>query len=97
MKIIKCLGEYIEEEIHDSEKYIKKALAVKNEYPEVAELMNMLSGEEMKHMNLLHNMVVKLIENYRKTEGEPPAAMMAVYDYLHNKYIDEAKEVKVMQ
>lgn len=97
MKIIKCLSEYIEEEIHDSEKYIKKALAVKNEYPEVAELMNMLSGEEMKHMNLLHNMVVKLIENYRKTEGEPPAAMMAVYDYLHDKYIDEAKEVKVMQ
>ncbi len=97
MKIIKCLSEYIEEEIHDSEKYIKKALAVKNEYPEVAELMNMLSGEEMKHMNLLHNMVVKLIENYRKTEGEPPATMMAVYDYLHDKYIDEAKEVKVMQ
>lgn len=51
----------------------------------------------MKHMNLLHNMVVKLIENCRKTEGEPPAAMMAVYDYLHDKYIDEAKEVKVMQ
>lgn len=51
----------------------------------------------MKHMNLLHNMVVKLIENYRKTEGEPPMAMMAVYDYLHNKYIEEAKEVKVMQ
>ena len=97
MKIIKCLSEYIEEEIGDSEKYIKKALAVKNEYPEVAELMNMLSAEEMKHMNLLHNMVVKLIENYRKSEGEPPANMMAVYDYLHQKYIDEAKEVKVMQ
>ena len=57
----------------------------------------MLSAEEMKHMNLLHNMVVKLIENYRKSEGEPPANMMAVYDYLHQKYIDEAKEVKVMQ
>ena len=55
MKIIKCLCDYIEEELQDSEKYIEKALKIKSEYPEVAELLNMLSTEEMKHMNLLHN------------------------------------------
>lgn len=97
MKIIKCLEEYIHEEIHDAEKYIEKALKIKDTYPEVAELMNMLSNEEMKHMQLLHNQVVKLIETYRKSEGEPPAEMMAVYNYLHEKAIEEAKEVKVLQ
>lgn len=89
--------DYIDEELHDAEKYIKRALGVKEDYPDVAELMNMLSSEEMKHMNLLHNQVVKLIENYRKSEGEPPASMLAVYDYLHQKFIDHAKEIKVMQ
>lgn len=97
MKIIKCLNEYILEEIDDAEKYIKKALEIREEHPEIAELFNMLSGEEMKHMQMLHNMVVKVIENYRKTEGEPPAPMQAVYDYLHQKAIEEAKEVKVLQ
>ena len=97
MKIIKQICEYIEDELHDSEKYIKKALEVREEYPEVAELMNMLSAEEMKHMQLLHNQVVKLIDTYRKTNGEPPANMLAVYDYLHNKYIEETKEIKIMQ
>ena len=89
--------DYIDEELHDAEKYIKRALEVKQDYPEVAELFNMLSGEEMKHMQMLHNQVVKLIENYRKTEGEPPVSMLAVYDYLHQKFIDHAKEIKVMQ
>ena len=50
MKIIKCLSDFIDEEIHDGEKYIKKALAIREEFPEVAEALNMLSVEEMKHM-----------------------------------------------
>ena len=97
MKIIKWLSTFIEEEIHDADKYIKKALEVKEEFPEVAELLNMLSVEELKHMNLLHTQVAKIIENYRKTNGGPPAAMLAVYEYLHNKYIEEVKEVKILQ
>lgn len=97
MKIIKDTCDYIDEELHDAEKYIKRALEVKQDYPELAELFNMLSGEEMKHMQMLHNQVVKLIDNYRKTEGEPPASMLAVYDYLHQKFIDHAKEIKILQ
>lgn len=57
----------------------------------------MLSMEEMKHMQILHNQVTKIIESYRKTNGEPPAPMLAVYDYLHEKFIDEAKEVRMLQ
>jgi hypothetical protein len=97
LKIIKCLSDYIDEEIHEGKKYIKKALAIRNDYPDVAEVLNMLSIEKMKHMQMLHNQVAKIIENYRKTNGEPPTPMMAVYDYLHEKFIEEAKEVKMLQ
>jgi len=62
LKIIKCLTEFIHEEIHDANKYIEKALEIREEYPEVAELLNVLSSEEMRHMQMLHSQVAKLID-----------------------------------
>jgi len=97
MKIIKCLSEYINEEVADADKYITKAMKVKAENPELAELLYQLSLEEMTHMSRLHSAVEKIIADYRRQKGEPPVAMQAVYDYLHEKAIDAAKEVKVAQ
>ena len=87
----------IEDEIGGAECYVKMALKHKEDRPELAKMFYSLSMDEMGHMNELHKAVVDIIEEYRKTEGEPPAAMMAVYEYLHNKHINYAAEVKTMQ
>lgn len=97
MKIIKALSEHISEEIEDAEAYVKAALKHKEDHPDLARLLYELSVDEMHHMELLHEEVVKLIAEHRKTKGEPPAAMLAVYEYLHEKNIEEAAEVKVFQ
>lgn len=97
MKIIKKLSEKIEDELHDAECYAKMALEYRDEYPELSRVANNLSAQELDHMNSLHTIVVQLIDQYRRTNGEPPAEMQAVYDYLHRKHIDKAAEVNVLR
>lgn len=96
MKIIKKLSSYIESEIDDAEKYAKCALEYKDTEPNLSKLFYALATEEMDHMSRLHKAVVDVIEEYREKNGEPPAQMQAVYDYLHTKHIEEATEVKTM-
>lgn len=97
MKIIKVLSEKITEELCDAKAYAKLALEYKDEYPDVSRDFYNLSLQEMDHKTVLHNKATELIKHYRETEGEPPADMLAVYDYLHKQHIEKALEVKTLQ
>ena len=97
MKLIKKLEELIEEEIHDVKKYAKLAAELKAEYPQLAQALYTISTQEDSHQATIHNEVVKIIEDYRRKNGEPPQAMMAVYEYIHQRHIENLAEAKYYQ
>jgi hypothetical protein len=97
MKLIKELEELIEDEVHDVKKYAKMAVELKADHPQLAQVLYTISTQEEGHQQMLHGEVVRIIEQYRREHGEPPAAMMAVYDYVHKKHIERMAEAKRYQ
>ena len=97
MKVIKILSNKITEELNDAKAYAKLSIEYKESYPELSRTLYTLSTQEMEHMNKLHTEVTEIIRKYREQNGEPPADMLAVYDYLHKEQIDMALEVKTLQ
>ena len=94
MKLIEKLSDMIEEELEGACDYGKAAVKYKDEYPMLAKTFYDIATQELQHVTLLHEQVVKIIEDYRKAKGDPPASMQAVYDYLHDKQIEQANKAK---
>lgn len=95
MKQIKKLSEMIEEELEGAEEYAKAALMHKTDNPNLAKTLYDIANDEMRHVDMLHGEVVRMIETHKREHGAPPVAMQAVYDYLHERQIEEAKEVRM--
>lgn len=97
MKDIKLLVEHMEEELEDACTYAKLAMEYKTKNPELAQMFYKLSTEEMSHKDSLHNSATRMIAEHRRTHGEPPAEMMAVYEFMHQRFMDKAEKILNLQ
>ena len=97
MKVIQDVTDMIHEELADAKKYAECALKRKDDYPDLVRTFYNLSMQEMEHMAMLHDAVTAIIADVRKTKGDPPPNMESVYDYLHEKEIEKAADVRRLQ
>ena len=94
MKLIAKMCDFIEDEIEGAEEYAEMAHRLHAENPRLADKFADLAEAEMNHCKILHTEVEKLIEEARQKDGEPPAGMMAVYEYEHKKQIKRAAQAR---
>lgn len=95
MKLIEELTEQMREELEDAEHYADMALQYKDERRGLSETLVKISEQEVGHYEMLHKEVVSIITEYREKNGEPPPAMKAVYDHLHQKAMEKMAGVKM--
>lgn len=96
MEIIRKISEKIDAELEDAERYIKCAYKVEDDYPQLADTYYKLSLAEMEHVAMLHDSVVNIINEYKRTH-EVPEPMRILYEYLHDRQIKWAAKIKAKQ
>lgn len=97
MKVIECISNDIEATMDMAEDNAKKAIMYKNEYPLAAKSFYTKSVTLMDSIKGQHDAVVALIEAYKKESGDPPAPMLAIYNYMHTRHINKAAAIKNLQ
>ena len=96
MKVIAKIVDLIEDELEGAEQYAELALKYKAQHPKLAEKLHELAGVEMTHVKVLHTEATRLIEEARQRDGEPPAAMLSIYEYEHQKQIKQAAATRAL-
>lgn len=96
MKLIQDLVDMIDEELEGAEGYIKKAMKLRMDKPDLAKKLSELAEVEMSHAEMLHAVAVAEINEYRKEHGEPPEKMLWRWEMEHEKFIDRANKTKVL-
>lgn len=97
MLIIKDTIKDMKQDLKKSMCDIQKALKYKSENPSLSEEYYKRSIAYVNNMNNLHDDIIDIIEDYRKTKGEPPTVMLTIWNYEHENLIEELTEIKNMQ
>lgn len=95
MRLIKRMGEQIEDEIGGVIEYAKDALEYKYSRPQLAEMYYKLANTEYGHVSTLHEAVVKLTEEANNKGLAVPQAMIDKWDEKHRCIIEKMAEGKL--
>ena len=95
MERLKLLFSLIDDELADSMKYGEKAMHYKDTDPAMAELFYSLSLEELKHKSMLHNQLVKEMNECIEKYPDKEESINAVYDVLNEREVEWENSVRM--
>lgn len=96
MKEIKHIVENIREELEGAEHYAKVAAKLKPTNPTDASVYADMARQELGHVDNLHKMAVRAIEKKKMDGVSTPPAMQAVWDWEHEKMMEEVAHIKTL-
>lgn len=93
MRAIKIIIDHMDDTLEEAQEYYRDFMIFKDHYPKMA-----TTALEMAqtHLNLYlkwHEVVVSMINDYKTKNADIPATMKTLYDYEHQKLVEEYDEL----
>lgn len=95
MELLKKICCKIMEELRDASCYVKMAVRHKSNHAAIAKTLYDISVDELNHAAMLDSAAKTELARYENTEEY--AAAHAVYDFMHEQYLEDVAEIKAMQ
>lgn len=95
MKILKDLIAKADDTLDEIEWYAEKAMHLRSDYKPIADTYIKIADMHIDIYKMLHERMVTLIEEKKKS-AEVPQAMLAIWEYEHEKLIKEFAEAKYL-
>lgn len=96
MKILKDLISKMDDTLNEIEFYGEKAHHLKAEHKSLADTYIKIAEIHIEVYKMLHDRAVALINEKKQNGAEPPPAMLAIWDYEHEKLIKEFSEARFL-
>lgn len=97
MRVIKKDVKNMKKRLQLAECDIDIALEYKDVYPDFAKSHYNFSVEALNKVKEQHDNIVHIITEFKKNGKEVPEGMQAIYDYLHEEYVEYATIIKAKQ
>lgn len=94
---IEKIADMISEEICDIKKYTECASMMKEEYPDIAEVMYTIGTQEEKHMEMLEDLMDKIVAKQKDTTGGVTPEMNVLISYIKKCDSREYEKAKMLQ
>lgn len=96
MKILSDLISKAHDTMEEVEWYAEKALHYKQDHKSTADAYNKIADMHITIYDMLHKEMVSLIDEHKRMGHNPPAEMLAIWNYEHERLIKEFAEAKTM-
>lgn len=94
MKAIQIIVNHMDDTLDEANEYYKDYIIYKDEHPMLASTALDMAKTHLELYSKWHIVVTNMINEYKKTKGEPPETMKSLWNYKHEKLMEDYDKLK---